>query len=129
MIMSKTRSICVDDTCLRSCSAVGSSMCLGGLEMMRRSLLAALLILVVTAAMVGLSPGAAADALANAADPVVFMNEMWNRTLQILSKQISPAVRQARFRELFQADFDGPGIARFVLGRYWRKASEEEQQE
>jgi len=29
---------------------------------------------------------------------------------------------------LFHEDFD-PGIARFVLGRYWRKASEEEQQE
>jgi phospholipid transport system substrate-binding protein len=30
---------------------------------------------------------------------------------------------------LFHADFDGPGIARFVLGRYWRSASEQEQQE
>jgi phospholipid transport system substrate-binding protein len=38
-------------------------------------------------------------------------------------------MKQARFRELFRADFDCPGIARFVLGRYWRNASEEEQQE
>jgi phospholipid transport system substrate-binding protein len=30
---------------------------------------------------------------------------------------------------LFQANFDGPGIARFVLGRYWRSASQDEQQE
>jgi phospholipid transport system substrate-binding protein len=30
---------------------------------------------------------------------------------------------------LFHSDFDGPGIARFVLGRYWRGASEQEQQE
>jgi phospholipid transport system substrate-binding protein len=30
---------------------------------------------------------------------------------------------------LYQAAFDGPGIARFVLGRYWRSASEQEQQE
>jgi phospholipid transport system substrate-binding protein len=30
---------------------------------------------------------------------------------------------------LFRAQFDGPGIARFVLGRYWRTASNEEQQE
>jgi phospholipid transport system substrate-binding protein len=30
---------------------------------------------------------------------------------------------------LFHEDFDAPGIARFVLGRYWRTASEEEQKE
>src|SRR5262249_32280675 len=29
----------------------------------------------------------------------------------------------------FHSDFDCAGIARFVLGRYWRSASEEEQQE
>jgi phospholipid transport system substrate-binding protein len=37
--------------------------------------------------------------------------------------------RLARFRQLFQTDFDVPGIARFVLGRYWRNASGQEQQE
>ncbi len=47
----------------------------------------------------------------------------------MLNNKSDPEVRQARFRELFHADFDCPGIARFVLGRYWRNASEEEQQE
>ena len=64
-----------------------------------------------------------------AADANVFMNEMWNRAVEVLSKKVSPTERLARFRQLFHADFDGPGIARFVLGRYWRSASEEEQQE
>ena len=35
----------------------------------------------------------------------------------------------ARFRELFRQDFDVPGIARFVLGRYWRIATPAQQQE
>jgi phospholipid transport system substrate-binding protein len=64
-----------------------------------------------------------------AADANVFMNEMWNRAVEVLSKKLPTTERLARFRQLFQADFDGPGIARFVLGRYWRSASEQEQQE
>ena len=39
------------------------------------------------------------------------------------------AITRARFAELFHDDFDGPGIARFVVGRYWRTASPEEQQD
>jgi phospholipid transport system substrate-binding protein len=64
-----------------------------------------------------------------AADANVFMNELWNRAIEVLSKKAPLEERLARFRQLFHADFDGPGIARFVLGRYWRSASEEEQQE
>ena len=64
-----------------------------------------------------------------AADANVFMNELWNRAIEVLSKKAPLTERLTRFRQLFQADFDGPGIARFVLGRYWRSASEEEQQE
>ena len=64
-----------------------------------------------------------------AADANVFMNEMWNRAVEVLSKKVPATERLTRFRQLFQADFDGPGIARFVLGRYWRSASEQEQQE
>ena len=38
-------------------------------------------------------------------------------------------ITRARFAELFHDDFDGPGIARFVVGRYWRTASPKEQQD
>jgi phospholipid transport system substrate-binding protein len=38
-------------------------------------------------------------------------------------------ITRAQFAELFHDDFDGPGIARFVVGRYWRTASPEEQQD
>jgi len=64
-----------------------------------------------------------------AADANVFMNEMWNRAVEVLSKKVPATERLTRVHQLFQADFDGPGIARFVLGRYWRSASEQEQQE
>jgi phospholipid transport system substrate-binding protein len=90
--------------------------------MTRRFLLTALGLLIAMA-----SPAGAPDAAA--ADPSVFMSEVWKRAVEILGKKASQTERLVRFRELFQADFDGPGIARFVLGRYWRSASQEEQQE
>ena len=90
--------------------------------MTRRFLMTALLLLIVTASS-AVSPNAVA------ADARVFMSEMWNRAVEILSKKLPQTERLARFRELFETDFDGPGIARFVLGRYWRSASPQEQQE
>jgi phospholipid transport system substrate-binding protein len=90
--------------------------------MLRRSLLTSLFILIATVSI-------AAPPTVNPADAVAFMNQLWDRALGVLNNKGDPAVRQERFRELFHADFDCPGIARFVLGRYWRNASEEEQQE
>jgi phospholipid transport system substrate-binding protein len=90
--------------------------------MTRRSLLTTLLLLIASASLT-VAPNAIA------ADANVFMNELWNRAVEVLSKKAPLTERLARFRQLFHADFDGPGIARFVLGRYWRSASEEEQQE
>jgi phospholipid transport system substrate-binding protein len=90
--------------------------------MLRRSLLTSLGVLIATAAL-------AAPPIVNPADAIAFMNQLWTRAVEVLNNKADPAVRQARFRELFDRDFDCPGIARFVLGRYWRNASEEEQQE
>ena len=90
--------------------------------MMRRSLLTGFFVLFATAPM-------AAPPAVNPADAVAFMNTLWDRAVEVLNNKTDPVIREARFRELFHTDFDGPGIARFVLGRYWRKASEEEQQE
>jgi len=90
--------------------------------MTRRSLLTTLLLLIASASL-------AAPPNVIAADANVFMNELWNRAVEVLSKKAPLTERLARFRQLFHADFDGPGIARFVLGRYWRSASEQEQQE
>jgi phospholipid transport system substrate-binding protein len=90
--------------------------------MIRRSLLTGLFVLFATASM-------AAPPIVNPADAVAFMNGLWDRAAEVLNNKTDPTVRLARFRELFHSDFDCPGIARFVLGRYWRTASEQEQQE
>ena len=90
--------------------------------MMRRSLLTSLFLLMSTAAL-------AAPPVVNPADAVAFMNQLWDRAVEVLNKKSDPALRQERFRQLFHADFDSAGIARFVLGRYWRDASEEEQKD
>lgn len=89
---------------------------------MRRSFLSSLFVLIATSSL-------AASTSLNPADAVAFMNQLWNRPAELLNSKTDPAIRQARFRQLFHEDFDGAGIARFVLGRYWRGASGEEQQE
>ena len=91
-------------------------------EMMRRSLLSGFFALVATASLAAAPP-------VNPADAVAFMNQLWDRAVILLNNKTDAAIRMARFRELFRADFDCPGIAQFVLGRYWRNASREEQQE
>jgi phospholipid transport system substrate-binding protein len=90
--------------------------------MMRRSLLTGLFVLLATASV-------AAPPVVNPADAVAFMNGLWDRAAEVLNNKTDPAVRLARFRELFHSDFDSSGLARFVLGRYWRNASAEEQRE
>jgi phospholipid transport system substrate-binding protein len=67
--------------------------------------------------------------LAAAADPAAVINELGNRALEVLGKNATPAQRVARFHALFREDFDVPGIARFVLGRYWKTATPEQQEE
>ena len=89
---------------------------------LRRSLLPAAIALSIGGA--GSVPLAVA-----AADPAAFINDLGNRALEVLGKNSTGRQREARFRELFHRDFDVPTIARFVLGRYWRIATPEQQQE
>jgi phospholipid transport system substrate-binding protein len=89
--------------------------------MIRRSVLTAAFTLIVGA----LAP----TILAAAADPAAVITNLGNRALEVLGKSATPAQRVARFHELFRQDFDVPGIARFVLGRYWKTATPEQQQE
>jgi phospholipid transport system substrate-binding protein len=90
--------------------------------MKRRSLMTILLVLLATSSLAAPPP-------VNPADAIAFMNQLWNRTVELLDNKTDPAIRQARFRQLFHNEFDSAGIARFVLGRYWRSAGAEEQQE
>ena len=64
-----------------------------------------------------------------AMDPATFVGNLGNQGIQALGPNVSPQARAARFRELFQNDFDVGGIARFALGRYWREYTPEQEQE
>ena len=88
--------------------------------MTRRSVLSASLVLIV---------GTMAPAILAAADPAAVISNLGNRALEVLDKNTTPAQRVARFHELFREDFDVPNIARFVLGRYWKTATPEQQEE
>lgn len=72
---------------------------------------------------------AAAPRSALAQDPQAFVSALGARAIQVLGPSVSPGQRLDRFRDLFNADFDVAGIGRFVLGRYWRAATPQEQQE
>jgi phospholipid transport system substrate-binding protein len=89
---------------------------------LRRSFLpAAVALWIGVAALAPLAPAAA--------DPATLITEMSNQALEVLGKNVSPSQRDARFRALFNQDFDVPAIARFVLGRYWRVATTSQQRE
>jgi phospholipid transport system substrate-binding protein len=90
--------------------------------MLRRSILLAGLMFL---------PGALAPAIpaAAAADPAAMISNLGSRALEVLGKGATQSQRLERFRELLRQDFDVPGIARFVLGRYWNIASEEQRTE
>ena len=59
-----------------------------------------------------------------------FVEQLADHAIAILSKEtLTPEERNAEFRELFQEGFAVDGIARFALGRNWRRASLEEREE
>jgi phospholipid transport system substrate-binding protein len=73
--------------------------------------------------------GVAPPREANAQDARAFVSTLGQEAIQVLGPGVPVAQRQARFRELFRDDFDLPGIGQFVLGRYWRVATPQEQQD
>ena len=89
--------------------------------MLRRS--ASIGVLAVTALFLAVPHDAAAQ------DARGFINRLGTEAIQVLGPSVPPAQRLARFRELFRNDFDVPGIGQFVLGRYWRTATPEEQKD
>jgi phospholipid transport system substrate-binding protein len=72
---------------------------------------------------------AATPSGAAAQDAASFISSLGARGLQALSPSLSQAQKEAGFRELLVANFDLPGISRFVLGSYARAMSPTAQQE
>jgi len=58
------------------------------------------------------------------------MTDIGDRVLKIINdKQSSEAQRKQQFEKLIDDAFDVPKIAQFVLGRYWRSASDDEKKQ
>ena len=71
-----------------------------------------------------------ADADSHTEASAQFINTLAERAITtIADSELSVEERRAKFRDLFREGFAVGGIARFVLGRYWRTASVTERDE
>jgi len=75
-------------------------------------------------------PRAGGASARNATDAGSFVTTLAQDAIDHLAApNLSEGERDTRFRKLFSDGFDVPLIARFVLGRYWRQATEAERAE
>lgn len=83
------------------------------------------------AVLAGLFLGIAFNPIAAAeADPKVFVSQLAGKAMETMTaKGMSDTERNQRFRSQFTSDVDLPEIGKFVLGRHWRAATPEQQQE
>ena len=85
--------------------------------------IARFLIVLVVAAVTAQAPARAA------ADAPGFISDLGERAINVLTSTQSQADRESAFKKLFDEGFDVPGIARFVLGPYWRTATDAQKDE
>jgi phospholipid transport system substrate-binding protein len=69
------------------------------------------------------APARAAD------DSAGFIADLGQRTVKVLASKLAEKEREAQFRVIFNEGFDVTAISRFVLGQYWRTASEAQRQD
>jgi phospholipid transport system substrate-binding protein len=63
------------------------------------------------------------------ADPAGFVSDLGARAINVLTSKQSQGEREKAFRTLFDEGFDLQAIGRFVLGPYWRTATEAQRTE
>lgn len=81
-----------------------------------------------TAAMAVLGPMASAYAAGANISATAFVGDFAQKGISdILASQIPNTEKQQRFRAMFKEYFDLPGIGRFILARYWKAATPDEQ--
>lgn len=63
-------------------------------------------------------------------DPAAFVQSLGEQALASLTgNDVTPSLRNERFRDLLHQNFDVPAIGKTVLGRYWRVATDQEREE
>jgi len=90
--------------------------------MLRRRLLLQALPLI--APLIGLARFARA-----AADPAAFVKEVGDQLVAVINSPGSFSDKRAQLRAIVDRHVDVEGIARFCLGRYWHRATPEQQRE
>lgn len=91
----------------------------------RRQLLAAGLLLLG----LGVAPAVFAPPALASGDPAAFVKDVSNQAITELAvaQGASDKDRAAKLKPILEQYFDMPGIAKYMLGSYWRKATPEEQ--
>ena len=92
----------------------------------RRSLITSLAVAAPLGAFLAIAPVARADDLSAARGMI---QTTGNAMISIINSSASAAQKQAAFQQLVYANVDVDGVARFVLGRFWRVATPAQQQE
>jgi phospholipid transport system substrate-binding protein len=67
--------------------------------------------------------------VARADDASGFISDLGKRAIDVLTAKVDDGQREQQFLALFEEGFDVPAISRFVLGPYWRAASEPQRDE
>jgi len=71
-----------------------------------------------------------AAASAETPDPSAFIQKLADTAITtVADKQLAETERDERFRKLFVNSFDLPAIGKFVLARYWKTATPDQQTE
>jgi phospholipid transport system substrate-binding protein len=91
----------------------------------RRSLITALVAAAPVGTFLAVAPGARADDLSAAR---AMIEQTGNQMISIINSSTGAAQKQAEFQRLVFANVDVDGVARFVLGRFWRVATPAQQQ-
>jgi phospholipid transport system substrate-binding protein len=75
------------------------------------------------------SAGALASSMLTAEEPQAFIEQLRDVSVeQLTDKNVDVGERRARFQTLMNEGFDVEAVSSFVLAKYWRRASDEEQQ-
>lgn len=79
---------------------------------------------------VEVAQAATADSPEASADPREFVRSLADNAINTVARaDISDSERQSRFRALFTANVDLNSVGRFILTRYWNKATPDQRQE